>query len=396
MIYLSIMALALLAVLGAARAEEGEAAAREPYQLVRSLQSLQDDIARGNLDAHNAQRGLLKQLGEQFQQADPNLWKDSRNARAAVTFLLSGGDPQVVHALRSRDLLSLDAAILDGAMAYIEGRPDEARERLGGVRARSLPAALGAEIALVQSALLAKSDVKASIDRLDEVRLLMPGTLVEEAALRREIFLVGQADDFDKFEFLATRYFRRYRHSIYAGNFRQRFALSVARFSFAQQTARFPRLVGVLDHLDGASQRALYLLIARTALVRGKTEMTVLAAERVLALTEDEDSPARGRAELYRAAARLVTSGHAQALEDLQQIDAGRLPEQDAELLAAALKLGRTVRKALPTVSAKVDVDDGVPTAMRPRIDFSASLGAINRAQQLLDESGAQLKERNR
>jgi chemotaxis protein MotC len=292
-------------------------------------------------------------------------------------------------------LLSLDDAIMDGAMAYIDGHPDEARERLGGVRARNLPAALGAEIALVQSALLAKSDPKATIDRLDEVRLLMPGTLVEEAALRREIFLVGQVDNFDKFEFLATRYFRRYRHSIYAGNFRQRFALSVARFSFAQQAARFPRLVAVLDNLDSESQRALYLLIARTALLRGKTEMTDLAAGRVVALTED-GSPYRARAELYRAAARLVTNGHEQALADLQQLDAGRLPEQDAELLAAALNVGRNVRKELPAVSTKVELNDGIPTAMRPRIDFSGSLRAIDRAQKLLEESDAQLKERNR
>ena len=119
--------------------------------------------------------------------------------------------------------------------------------RLGGVNARGLPATLGAEIALVQSALLAKDDLKASIERLDEVRLMMPGTLVEEAALRREIFVAGQLDDFDKFETLAMQYFRRFRHSIYAGNFRQRFSLSVARFSFVQQTDRFPRLVAVLD-----------------------------------------------------------------------------------------------------------------------------------------------------
>ena len=158
----------------------------------------------------------------------------------------------------------------------------------------------------------------------------MPGTLVEEAALRREIFFAGQVDDFDKFETLAVQYFRRYRHSIYAGNFRQRFALSVARFSFVQRADRFPRLVAVLDHLDRTSQRALYLLIARTALVRGKIEMTDLAAERIAALTED-GSADRTRARLYRAAARVVTEGHEQALLDLQQIDASRLAEQDAE-----------------------------------------------------------------
>jgi chemotaxis protein MotC len=395
MICARFIAIALLGLLGSARADEIVKAAREPYQLVRSLQALQDQIARGNLDAHNAQPALLKQLGEQFQAVDPDVWKDPRNSRAAIVFLLSGGAPPIIEALRSRKLLSIDEAILDGAIAYVEGRSEEAKAKLGDVKARTLPATLGAEITLAQSALLAQSDLKATIDRLDEVRLLMPGTLIEEAALRREIFLVGQVDDFDKFEALATQYFRRYRHSIYAGNFRQRFALSVARFSFAQRPDRFPRLVAVLDNLDRASQRALYLLITRTALVRGKPEMAGLASERVVALT-DEGSTDRTRAHLYRAAARLVTDAHEQALGDLQRIDTGRLPALDAELLDAALALGRTVRKPLPAASSKNEWADGAQTSVRPRIDFSASGEAIARAQRLLEQSKDQTKERQR
>lgn len=395
MTYAPLIAAALLALVGPAQAENPVPPVREPYQLVRTLQAMQDEIARGNLDAHNAQPATLKRLAEKFQEADPAVWKDPRNARAALTFLLSGGDPQVVGDLRSRKLLNIDEALLDGAIAYVEGRPDEARSRLGSVNARTLPATLGAEIALVQSALLAQNDLRATIERLDEVRLLMPGTLVEEAALRREIFLAGQVDDFDKFESLAVQYFRRYRHSIYAGNFRQRFALSVARFSFVQQTDRFPRLVAVLDHLDRASQRALYLLIARTALVRGKTGMTDLAAERIASMTE-VGSTERMRARLYRAAARVVTDAHEEALLDLQQIDASRLPEQDAEILAAALQLGRGVRMPLPAPPLQLDGAKVEQTAMRPRINFSGSLGALDRAQKLLDESEAQLKEQNR
>ena len=67
------------------------------------------------------------------------------------------------------------------------GRTKQGRG-LAALNARSLPPTLGAEIALVQSALVAQNDLKATIERLDEARLLMPGTLVEEAALRREIF----------------------------------------------------------------------------------------------------------------------------------------------------------------------------------------------------------------
>ena len=329
MTYAGIIAAALLALLSPALAEETAPSVREPYQLVRTLQALQDEIARGNLEAHNAQPALLKRLAEKFQEADPAVWKDPRNSRAAVLPAERRG-PQVVEALRSRKLLIIDEATprrCDGLCRRSAGRgksPAWQREcprPAGSTRRRDCAGA---------AALLAQNDLKATIERLDEVRLLMPGTLVEEAALRREIFLAGQVDDFDKFESLAVQYFRRYRHSIYAGNFRQRFALSVARFSFAQQTDRFPRLVAVLDHLDRASQRALYLLIARTALVRGKIGMTDLAAERIMAMTE-VGSPDRARARLYRAAARVVTDAHEQAFLDLQQIDAGRLPGRDAQ-----------------------------------------------------------------
>jgi chemotaxis protein MotC len=390
-----IIAATLLACLGSAHAQPADEQMREPYQMVRSLQMLQDQIARGDLDAHNSQPALLKRLGENFLKADAAVWKEPRNSRAAVTFLLSGGSPQVVANLRSRNVLNIDEAIVDGAIAYVEGRTDEAKSKLANIKPRSLPAALGAEIALVQSALVAQDDLKVAIALLDEVRLMMPGTLVEEAALRREIFIVGQDDDFDKFEALAVRYFRRYRHSIYAGNFRQRFALSVARFSFVQRPDRFPRLVAVLDHLDRASQRALYLLIARTALVRGKTEMTVLAADRVFALSDD-DGAERVRARLYRAAARVATSAHSTAIAELEQIDKAKLSERDVELQTAALAIGLNVRKALPEAKAKSDGSSEVKTAMRPRIDFSRSLAAVDRAQKLLDASQEQLKEKTR
>jgi chemotaxis protein MotC len=390
-----IIAALLLLLVGGAQADDKPSSLREPYHLVRSLQALQDQIGRGNIEAHNAQPALLKRLGEEFQAADISVWKDPRNSRAVLTFLLSGGAPEVVVALRARKVLDIDDAILDGALAYVQGRPEEAKARLGTISARSFPPALGAEIAMVQSALLAQSDFKAAIERLDEVRLLMPGTLVEEAALRREIFLVGQVDDFDKFESLALQYFRRYRHSVYAGNFRQRFALAVARFSFVQQPDRFPRLVAIIDNLDQPSQRGLYLLVARTSLLRGKVEMTDLAARRIAALAE-EGSDDRLRADLYRAAARVVTNANPEAIRDLQQIDVTKLAERDAELLAAALAMGRNVRKALPVVSARSEAPANEQTAVRPRIDFNPSLSIVDRAQKLLADSAERLKEQNK
>jgi chemotaxis protein MotC len=389
----TIAAISIMCI-GAADAQSIDGATREPYHMVRSLQMLQDQIARGDLDSHNAQPALLKRIGDSFLTVDAAAWTEPRNARAAVTFLLGGGAPHVVASLRARNVLNIDEAIVDGAIAYVEGRTDEAKAKLSHIKPRNLPATLGAEIALVQSALVAQDDPKAAIALLDDVRLMMPGTLVEEAGLRREIFIVGQDDDFDKFEALAVRYFRRFRYSIYAENFRQRFAMSVARFSFAQRPDRFPRLVAVLDHLDRISQRGLYLLIARTALVRGKPEMAALAAKHV-ALLSDEGSPERLRAHLYHAAAHVVTPDHSRAIGELEKIDKSKLSDRDAELLTAALAIGLNVRKALPE-AAKGGSDTEPKTVMRPRIDFARSIAVVDHAQKLLDQSQEQLKEKTK
>jgi len=90
--------------IGAADAQQVDDASRPPYQMVRSLQMLQDQIARGDLEAHNAQPALLKRIGDSFLKVDASSWKEPRNSRAAVTFLLSGGAPQVIATLRARNV----------------------------------------------------------------------------------------------------------------------------------------------------------------------------------------------------------------------------------------------------------------------------------------------------
>src|SRR5262249_9191434 len=151
-----------------------------------------------------------------------------RNGEAIVVYLLSGGAPQIVRKL-PRERINVDGRLFNGALAYVEGRQGAARELLKDVHPRAIPQSPGGPGGLVQGALLASADASVAIERLDDARLLLPGTLVEEAALRREILLVGQAGDFDKFEFLTQSYIRRYRHSVYAGDFWQRFSTALTR-----------------------------------------------------------------------------------------------------------------------------------------------------------------------
>lgn len=392
------LAACLMAWPGAARGEDDPAAKEppQPHQLIRTLQMLQDKIAFGSIEAHRAQLTVIKHVSDQFLQAGPEVWKDRRNANSAILFLLSGGPPATVKTLLLEGKLSADDKILKGALAYVEGREKEALGIFENINPRTLPLTLGGQIALVKSALLVNSDLRGAMIQLDDARLLTTGTLVEEAALRRQIFVAGQVDDFNKFEMLAIQYLRRYRHSIYAGNFRQRFALGLTRFSFAQDAQHFPRLVGMLEFLDEKSRLSLYLLIARTALMRGKVTMAEAAAGEADKLAAGE-SAEKEQARLYRASARVVTSAYETGLAELASIDVSRVPPMDAELRSAALSLARSVRKAplagqpLPDVPApEPNVKARVPTS---QVDLSSSSTALDQANKMMSDVDNLLKQ---
>ena len=104
----------------------------EPFELVRSLQAVQDGIANGDSAAHGGHIALIRQIGEKFLAADAGVWSNPQNSQAVVIYLLSGGAPQIVRKL-PRDKLNVDERLFNGALAYVEGRQDEARELLKDV-----------------------------------------------------------------------------------------------------------------------------------------------------------------------------------------------------------------------------------------------------------------------
>ena len=376
-------ALLMLLLLAAASAfaEPAAPSGEQPYELVRSLQAVQDGIANGDTAAHGNHLALIRQVGEKFLAVDAGMWSNPQNGQAVVIYLLSGGAPQLVRKL-PRDRMNIDERLFNGALAYVEGRQEEARELLKDVKPRAIPSGLGGQVALVQGALFARSEASFAIERLDDARLLLPGTLVEEAALRREILLVGQAEDFDKFEFLTLAYIRHYRNSIYAGDFWQRFSTGLTQSSLALDERRFARIATLLEQIDRASRLKLYLVIARTAMLHGRLAVTRRASERALTLSADASAD-RERAHLFRGASRALTDEHDGGLAELKALDRSKLPERDVPLLNAAVQLALDIRKPFAAASAATA---DKPPATPARLDLAASSAAIARARKQLGE----------
>lgn len=327
----------------------------QPFHLVRALQMLQNEIARGSAPSHAAQAQLVAEISAQFARTDAALWRDRRNAQAAAIFLFSGGRAASLRALAAgKAFAPQDLALVSGAIAYAEGREADARRLLGPIDPLTVNGALGGQLALAQSTLLRATDPKRALELLDVARLLSPGTLVEEAALRRQIMLVEEAATLPRFIGLSSQYLRRFRNSIYAAAMVKRMKLALVELSTLDDGLAFEAVADLLGSLPDEERVEVDLSIARKALLKGRLKLVRRAVDDLLALKKAEDDGVRARAILYRSAAAAV-SGEKRAEEGTQP-DLARLDESDRQLGEAARQVSLRIvawppvrRDAAPT-----------------------------------------------
>jgi chemotaxis protein MotC len=375
--------LALCATVTAARADQDAASPNAPYAQMRTLQLLQEQIAHGNAAAQAAQPKLMGHIADVFLAAPPEAWSDPRNSRAAVLFIFSGGNPQVVRTILERAKLTPAVdRLVKGALAYGEGEEQIAVALLDPIDPKSLPNALGGHLALVKASMMAGKDVGKADRLLDIARLLMPGTLVEEAALRRQIFMLADSNALDKVTLLARQYLHRFRGSLYAENFRERFAVAALKLAAAGDTPQLNKLDAVVKEMKPDEARRFYLALSKTAIVNGRLDTGRLAADKAKALAPAGSVDA-ARANLYGAAALVASDKVDDGLTRLSVIDPSKLETDDAGLRDAALSVGTVV-------SAKNTSDGAGGDAGLRNDDPGAAL--IAHARAALDASDHVLK----
>ena len=312
-----------------------------PRALVQALQNLQDKIAAGSKAAFAEQRDLLGRIDEAFRRAPDSAWQDRLNASALVTYALSGGGPKVLRERLQHDPLpALDENLLRGALAYVEGDSAKARALLADANPQSFPPSMGSQVAIAQAALFVSDDPARAAASLDVARLLAPGTLAEEAALRREILIMTKLQDVDRLSSLVRQYLQRFPHSVFAGDFRRVLATALGGMRFLEDKTQLPRLEEMLAALDPDARGEVYLLVARKAVLQAKVDAARFAAGEALK-TAATGSPEQAQALLYQAAASLVLSdGFKEARADLKRIDVSLLDGSDRQLYAFASSLG--------------------------------------------------------
>ncbi|BCM21458.1 chemotaxis protein MotC [Mesorhizobium sp. J8] len=336
--------------------------ALQPYQLVRSLQLIQDRIAGGDHAALPMQAKLLEMIDTRMRSASAEDFKEPKNFRALLVYGMSGGNPVTVAAAASRAVTDPQSlAIAKGVVAYLNGRPAEAIDLLKPIDPMSVPADIGAFLGLVKGSLLATDDPATALGLLDEARLLSPGTLVEEAALRRSVGIAAARGDAARFALASTQYVASYLYSPYASQFADAFVSGVITLHMAISQ---DKIADITSMMDPEREKVIYLRIARHAAIDGMTELSAFASAKAELGRNGNGNQDDPRTQLYSGLSTMTSASVDEVRAKLGKIDRSQLSQGDRDLLDAAQAVAGEVvapvkaaakAKAAPPAAAQGD-----------------------------------------
>ena len=311
----------------------------------RTLERVQDATATGDNSAAEMQSKLIVQMGTDLKNAKHSDLQDARNLRAVAIYLFSGGNPNIAE----RQLIPLkmgleNKTLLDGALAYARGDKASAIKFLGNVDLASLPPTLAGRVALVKAILMSAEDPKAALSLLGTARALMPGTLVEEGALRRCISFAGKLADIEQLEHCASSYIRRFPKSLYWKDFEESFTLSLIEMDYLKAGGTTSRLNVILKDLPPADYRKMLLMISKAAVGHGRHALAISCAQSAGELSH-AGSGEMARSNLYEGAILIVGEGYESGKIKLEKIDTSLLDPSDRSLLEKALELSLQIAR---------------------------------------------------
>lgn len=286
----SAIACVLAFVLANGAAAQPDAETAGPSSIVatvRSLQQVQDDVVAGDHSAVAMQRYLTGLIDERLRSADSDEFRNRQMVEAAFIYAMSGGNPATLSLLAARDEAGrFDPELVAALQAYSDGRGAAVADALAAMTESYAGSPLEPYLALIAGNAAAVTKPEDALALYDLAQLLLPGTIVEEAALRRSIEIARDEGNIEGGLERAERYTRRFLHSPYAAQFADLFVDLVLAHPDHVAEKRIRETIG---SMDVARQRSIYLRIARQAAVGGNRRLAVEAAGAAQRLGSESD-----------------------------------------------------------------------------------------------------------
>lgn len=349
----------------------------EPFQMIRSLALVQDRIANGDHAALPMQRKLLEMTDARLRSATSEDFEEPRNLSALLIYAMSGGNPVTVAMTFSKlDPDHPAKPLADAVGAYLRGDFADAQTRLDAFE----PRALGDHapfVSLVRGTVRTGERPDAALADFETARLLAPGTLVEEAALRRSLPISVTTGNADIFAQVASAYVRRFLRSPYASQFAETFVSGMAVL-YAELDAS--RMADILSWMSREQAETIALRMARAAAISNDPAMIAFAAR--LSGQAPADDP---RALLYSNLGGVTEPGVADTLSTLQSIDRAQLSEGDRALLDAATGVARRVVE--PASASGMTIRSGAQAPDDTETYITSTRAKLDAIDRLLEDS---------
>ncbi len=347
----------------------------EPYQMVRSLQLVQDRIADGDHAALPMQKKLLELIDGRLRSAAVETLQDSRNFNALMIYAMSGGNPQTVADVVARvDIGETDRQAAAGVLGYLLGDMAQARTAMATIDPNKHPSEVAAFLSLVKGSVTAGDTPEAGLAVLDQARLLSPGTLVEEAALRRIIALAVTTQNVARFASATEQYARRYLRSPYATQFAESLVSGIV--ALRPLKLELAHIEQTTAWMSREQARTVYLRLARRAAIDGDAPLLEFASRMAQRYSGEGPEAADIRGELYSTLSSVTTDTVDEVLRRLGDLDAAQLSSSDRALLDAATAIATEVvapvNYASPAVEPELEEDEVRVSSDTPPPTWSA------------------------
>ncbi|WHA40824.1 chemotaxis protein [Agrobacterium larrymoorei] len=313
-----------------------------PSKILRSLQFVQDSVVMGDHAARDMQKYLLETFDTTLRTSDPSIFSDSKNADAALAYIMSGGNPATLDYLVARDVQGyFDSRVINVLQKYFTGRGGQVEKVVADLIPEYQKNRLGPYLMLIAGNIAINRDPVASLAFFDDARLTAPGTIIEEAALRRSIAAAMQAKQHEKGLIYIRKYAVRFLHSPYAPQFAD-LLVSFTIENYGPVTTQDVEEIAELMDAERAGE--VYLRIARQASLRGQVPLAQFATEKANALADKTGNKTReALSKLYSGLANVSSDAVQSASEALESIPADELSPRDLALRDAAKAIAEQI-----------------------------------------------------
>lgn len=342
----AISVLVTLLLVGKATAEEIDF-----KSLVHALLKVQDRVAQGDEAALPLQTHLMTLIDASISEIGRDRKLTTKEIDGLLVYAIVGTGSDIVldvlhQALEQNKQIALVAAVIE----YRKRNRRKAIRLFKGIEEVDISARVAPFIYFARGNLFARSSPKEAVGHYDFVRVLAPGTLLEEATLRRLLALHIVNRDAVSFIRIAKQYARRFIRSPYRQQYLAVLKTGIMSLRRRMDNEQVEELAKAMEPRFAAS---FYMHIIRGAVVSGHLKLATFALERLVDLASTnkavvlDDSQMR----LLTVLTNITQGNPRETQERLAAIDPKMLQPADRRLLAAAKRIAATLSAPLEAVS---------------------------------------------